>query len=171
MIHLPLFVGQLPRAVAAGLVDHRRRHDLRVAGFVSFGEEEVDEGALQACAVPDIDGEACAGNLHAKVKVNEVVFLREFPVRQFLAVCDTLGGDGFVGMGRPVFQCDGFAGCKAVEHGLIGPVAHAHSEVIFCAGAFRHNFVGHIGDGEQQVALCLLCLRHLFVEEGDLLFE
>ena len=86
-------------------------------------------------------------------------------------MCDTLGGDGFVCMGGPVFQCDGFASSKAVEHGLVGPVAHANSEVIFCASAFGHNVVGHIGDGEQQVALRLLSLRHLIVEEGDLLFE
>ena len=59
VVHLPLFVGQLSCAVATGLVDYRRRHNLRVAGFVGFGEEEVDECALQACALPDIDGETC----------------------------------------------------------------------------------------------------------------
>ena len=90
VVHLSFFVWQLACAVAAGSIHDCRRHDLGVAGLVGFGEEEVDEGALQLGSLADIDGEAGAGDLHAQVEVDEIVFLGEFPVGERLLFTTTL---------------------------------------------------------------------------------
>ena len=65
VVHLTLLVGQLSRAVSAGSIHYRRRHDLRITGFGGFGEEEVDECALQSCSLTDIDGETGTRDLDA----------------------------------------------------------------------------------------------------------
>ena len=80
MVHLSFLVGQLARAVARVLVDDVGRLNLGIAGLASLVEEELDEGALQACSLANIYRETGAGNLHTQVKVDEVVFLCQIPV-------------------------------------------------------------------------------------------
>ena len=55
-------------------------HDLKIAGFAGFVEEEVDERALQASSITLIDGEASTRDLHTQLEVNEVIVLRQLPV-------------------------------------------------------------------------------------------
>ena len=81
-IHLSLFVGKLAGAEAGGFVDHQRRHNLYISGGSSLVEEEVDKGALQACAFAFIYGETGSGDFVAQLKVNDVVLGAELPVGQ-----------------------------------------------------------------------------------------
>ena len=83
VIHLSLLVGQLSGAVTRCLIDHRRRHNLGVAGSTCLVEEEIDECPLQACSHTDIYGETSTRDLHSKVEVDKVVFLCQLPVGQF----------------------------------------------------------------------------------------
>ena len=82
MIHLALLVGQLAGAIARCSIHHRRRHNLGVPALASLVEEEVDECALQAGTLTDVDRESGTRDLHAQVEVDEVVFLCQLPVGQ-----------------------------------------------------------------------------------------
>ena len=82
MVHLSLFVRQLPCTVCGILVHHIGRLDFHEAGSGGLVKEKVDEGTLQACAFALIYGEAGAGDLGAELKIDDVVFLHEFPVRE-----------------------------------------------------------------------------------------
>ena len=76
VVHLTFFVRQLACAVTRSGIHYRRRHDLCVTGFVSLGEEEIDQRSLQTRTLTDINGEARAADLDTQVKINQVVFLR-----------------------------------------------------------------------------------------------
>ena len=122
MVHLSLLVGELSGAVARGLVDDVRGLYLQVAGLRSTVQEELNQGALQLGAFADVDGEACAGNLYAKVEVNQVVFFCEFPVRQ------------------RVFAEVGHRSACLFDYVVCG------------AGTCRYTLVGGVGDAEKDVA-------------------
>ena len=146
MIHLTLLVRQLACAVATGLVDHCGRHNLLVTSGSCLIEEEVDERTLQPCTHAAIYRETSASNLHTQVKVNQVVLLGQFPVRQTCALNH--------GIGIPV------------AHGILSLYAllerALHHPVVFSAASFGHNLVRDIGyctKESHQLGLCLrLCL-------------
>ena len=94
VVHLALLVGQLSCAVTRCGVNYGRRHDLSVTGLVSLGQEEIDECALQLCTFSYIYGESCACYLYTQVKVNQVVLLGQFPMRNL--------GVGVLGVTGPV---------------------------------------------------------------------
>ena len=131
MVHLTLLVGQLARAVAGSGVHHGRRHNLRVARFACFVQEEVDEGALQLCAFALIDGEAGTGNLHAQVEVYQVILLGKFPV------------------GQGIFGQFGFHAAHLLHYVVVG------------THAFGHAVVGHVGDGVEQCLEVVGSLVHV----------
>ena len=87
MVHLSFFIRQLTCAVAGSSIDNCRWHQFGVTALAGFVEEEVDECALQTCALADINGESSTGNLHTQVEVDEVVFLCQFPMGQWGIVC------------------------------------------------------------------------------------
>lgn len=82
VVHLPLLVGQLARAEARSLVDHHRRLHFEVAGLRVAVEEIVDQRTLQTGALAFVDGESGAGEFHAEVEVDDVVFACQLPVGQ-----------------------------------------------------------------------------------------
>ncbi len=122
MIHLAFFVGQLSGADARCLVYYVGGLDFHIAGLVGFVEEELYERALQACAFADVNGESGAGDFHAEVEVDEVIFLGEVPV-----------GQGF-----------------ASEFGHVA--AGSFDYVVGRALAGGHAFVGDVGHAEQNFA-------------------
>ena len=134
VVHLPLLVGQLARAVAAGSVHHRRRHYLRVSRLARLVEEKVDESPLQTSSPADIDGESRAANLHAEVEVYQVVLLRQLPVGQ-----------------RVLGQVDKLA-------------AGLHHEVVLRRLALRHLGVGQVGNLQEQLRALLRSLLHLLLQ-------
>ena len=134
VIHLPLLVRELARAVAGGGVDHEWGFHLSIAGFPGLVEEELDEGALQACSLADIEGEAGACHLHSELEVDEVVFPDEVPV-----------GECVLG---------------EVGHRAAGLLHH----IVVGGEAFGHIGAGEVGDGEQQVAHLHLTLVEPLLE-------
>ena len=134
VVHLALLVGQLACAVARSSVHHRGRHHFRVAGGACLVQEEVNQCALQSCALAFVDGEARAGDFHAQVEVDDVILLGQFPV-----------GQGVLGQG-----------CLHA--------AHLDYEVVFGAVAFGHFVVGYVGDGVEQLLQVLCGLVHLGLE-------
>ena len=82
MIHLTFLVGQLTCTITRSLVHYRWRHDLCIASLTSLIEEEVNQRALQTGSLADINRESSTCDLHTEVKVDEIVFLGEFPVGQ-----------------------------------------------------------------------------------------
>ena len=131
MVHLSFLVGQLAGAVARSGVHHCGGHHFRVARSACLVEEEVDEGALQAGTLAFVYGEACAGNLHTQVEVDDVILLGQFPV-----------GQGVFG-----------------QFGL--HAAHLYHEVVFGRSAFGHFVVGNVGDGVEQLLQVVCGLVHV----------
>ena len=80
MIHLSLLVRQLACSKSGSLVDNQWRLNLEITGLAGLVEEELDKGTLQTCALAHIDRETCSRDLHAQVKVDEVVFLGQVPM-------------------------------------------------------------------------------------------
>ena len=89
---------------------------------------------MQAGTFAFIDGEACAGDFHAQVEVDDVILLRQFPVGQ-----GVLGKLGF-------------------------HTAHLHHEVVLGRSAFGHFVVGHVGDGVEQLLQVLCGLVHVCLQ-------
>ena len=82
IVHLRLLVRELAGAETGSGVHHHGGLGLLISGLGILVEEEVDESPLQTCALSFIYREACAGDLHAEVEVDDVVFLCKFPVRK-----------------------------------------------------------------------------------------
>ena len=82
MVHLALLVRQLACTETGIFVDQHRRLNLLVTSLGVAVEEEVDQGALKLCSLTLVNRETGAGNLHAEVEVNDVIFLGELPMRQ-----------------------------------------------------------------------------------------
>ena len=120
VIHLSFLVGQLTGAKPGGFVHHVRRLNFGVAGFVRLIEEELNERPLQACALADIYRESGAGDFHAQVKIDKVVFLRQIPVRERVIAKFRHIASGFF------------------HHIIVGSFA------------FGHPFVGHIRHRKQN---------------------
>ena len=141
VVHLPLLVGELARAVARVLIDDVGRLHLGEACLTCVVEEEVDERALQACPIALVDGEARARDLDAELEVYEVVGLCQLPV----------GG----GVGRQL--------------GVVP--AHLDADVVLSRRALGHDLSGEIGDLQQDLADTSLCLVLLFLELAAKLLE
>ena len=148
VVHLTLLVGQLTRAVTAGLVHHCWGHYLLVSSSTSLVEEEVDECSLQAGSPTAIYGESCTSDLHAQVEVDEVIFLGELPVGQGI-------GDAQFRVYIPISNCITLRAFLEVR------LYHA---IVFCSSAFRNFLVGDIGYLTEQVCHLILCLSHCLVE-------
>ena len=161
VVHLSLFVGELPSAITGSLIDHSGWHDFGVSGFVRLSEEEIDECALEACTCADIDGEPCAGDFDSEVEIDQVVFLCKLPVGQFLAVGNTLLCNRLVHVRRPVFEEHASVFLNGIDSRLIRPVSDGDSEVILGRGAFGYDVVGDVGDGKEEGGLCLFGFFHL----------
>ncbi len=129
MIHLGLLVGELACAVGRCLVDHIWRLDFGVAGLVGLVEEELDEGALQACAFADVDGESGSGDFHPEVEVDEVVFPCQVPV------------------GKRVLGEVGHRAADFLDHVILGRFP------------FGHHVAGKVGDSAEQLVELLLDSR------------
>ena len=148
MVHLSLLVGQLTSTITAGSIHHRGRHDLLVTGRASLVEEEVDKSTLQTRTKTTIHGETGTGNLHAKVKVNQVVLLAQVPVRQHIAL----------------------------HHGVGIPVAHGvhtllallqvglHHPVVLGSTALGHLVVWNVGYLAELCCQVLLGLLHIVLQ-------
>ena len=121
VIHLAFLVGQLTCAVTRSSIYHRGGHYFGVTRLACFVKEEVNQRALQLCALTDINGETCTCNLHTEVKVDEVVLLCEFPVREHIRI----GSSCFVNGGTTCL----------------------HHHIIFCRTTFGHFSIGQVGDG------------------------
>ena len=145
MIHLPLLVGQLTRAVARSLVHHRRRHDFGVAGGICLIEEELDESTLHAGTLADVNRETGAGDFHTKVEINQVILLGKFPVRHLSLVVNSI-----------------VLPFSHRSH-LIAKVA-LHHQVVAGSSALRHQVVWHVWYGEQDIAYFVLGSLQLFVD-------
>ena len=143
MVHLAFLIGELTCAIAAGGIHHGGRHDLGVASLVGLGQEEVDECSLQLCSLADVDREASAGDLHAQVEVDEVVFLGEFPVGQTCLL--------HYGIGGPVAH-----GVRAVALLEVG----FHDDIVLRSSSFWHLVVGDIGNLIELLVESLLSLVH-----------
>ena len=131
VVHLSLLVGQLTRAIAAGGIHHRGRHDLGVATGTRLIQEEVDQGALQTGSLAFIDGESGSGNLHTQVEVDDVVLLSQLPVGQ------------------------------CILRQLRLHATHLHHQVVLSGSTFGHLFVGHVGDSIKQLLQLCSRLVHL----------
>ena len=127
MIHLSLLVGELSGTVGRSLVDNIGGLDFHISGGVGLIEEELDESALQACALTDVDRETRAGDFHTEVEVYEVVFLCQIPV-----------GEGILG---------------EIGHRATGFLNY----VVLGGFTFRHHVAGEVGDSAEEVAELLLC--------------
>ncbi len=147
MIHLTLLIGQLTCAVTRSLVHHRWRHDLRVTALASLVQEEVDQCTLQSGALTDVHRESGTSNLHAQIKVDEVVFLGEFPVGQGI-------GDTQLGVHIPV--------AYGVLCGALLQVA-LHYAIILGGLALGHLVVRNVRNLAQQCGHLLLSLGHHLV--------
>ena len=79
---MSFLVGELACAVSGGLVDYERRFDFEISGFACAVEEELYEGALEASAFAQVYGKSGAGDFDSEVKVYDIVFLGQFPVRK-----------------------------------------------------------------------------------------
>ena len=153
VVHLSLFIRQLACSVTRSGVDHGRRHDLGVTGFVGFRKEEIDEGTLEACTLTDIHRETGTGDLDAEVKIDKVVFLGKFPMREF----------GFVVVHVAYPRTNGVA--TMMRH--IG----FHHEIIFRARACGHYIIRYIRDSEQQLGLRILRLFHSYIVRRNIVLQ
>ena len=72
----------MSRAESRRLVDHHGRFDLLVARAGVVVEEVVDQRTLQLGTLSFIDRKTGACDLHTQVEVDQVIFLRQFPVGQ-----------------------------------------------------------------------------------------
>ena len=120
VVHLTLLVGELASAQTRSLVHHVRWLNFGVASLVGLVEKELDKRALQACTLANIHREAGTGNLHAEVKVDDVVFLSEFPV------------------------------WKSVGTEIWHIAAHFFHHVVFRSLSFRNTFVRHVRHREKH---------------------
>ena len=141
VVHLSLLVGELSCAVARCCVDHIGRFYLKVTCLVGLVEEELDEGALQACSFTDIYRESGAGDFHTQVEVDEVVFFSEIPV------------------GEGVFT--------EFRHRAAGFLHH----IVSCRCAAWHHGAGEVGDCHKQVVLLLFGLGELLCDSALCLFK
>ena len=82
MIHLSFLVRKLTSAIPAGLIDHGRRHNLFISSCTGFIKEEIDERTLESGTLPPIDRKSCARNLNTQIKIYQIVFLCQLPVRK-----------------------------------------------------------------------------------------
>src|SRR6202042_308184 len=90
-IHLAFFIGKLTGAPGGGLVDEYGRLVFGVARSGIVVEEVLDEGALELCALVDVNGEAAAGYFVSQFEVDEVVFFGQVPVRDGVFVHNRFG--------------------------------------------------------------------------------
>ncbi len=159
---------QLSGAETRRLVDDVGRLHLGVSGLACLVEEERLEGALEACHLADVDGEAGAGDFHAEVEVDEVKLLQQVPVAEHLILR--------IGHVCQVFLDDHVAaGVLALGHVVVGDVGYVEQLVGHVGRGLVHDFLqglvgglelGHLG--LDLVGLVFLALLH---EGSDLLGE
>ncbi len=81
MVHLSFFIRQLACAVPGSLVNDCRRHDFQITGIACLVQEEIDQCPLQTGTLANINRETCTRNLYTQVEVDQIVLLRQLPVR------------------------------------------------------------------------------------------
>ena len=82
MIHLPFLVRQLARTITGSSIHNCRRHDFRITGFTGFIQEEVNQRTLQLRTLSLVNRETGTCDLHSQVKIDQVIFLCQFPMGQ-----------------------------------------------------------------------------------------
>ena len=141
VVHLSFLVGQLACAVSAVGVNDCGRHNLFIASLACLVQEEVDERSLQLCALAAVNGEAGSADLHAQVKVNQVIFLSQFPVGELVF--------RFLGNNGPVAHRVSFLALAKVA---------LYNQILFRAFSFGNKVVGYVGNGTQQAHHFFFCL-------------
>ena len=131
MIHLSLLIRKLSRTITGSRVHHRRRHDLQVTGITSLIQEEVDQRTLQTSALSFIDRETCSRDLNTQIEINQIIFLRQFPVR------------------------------KSVLRKFRFHTSHFLNYIVLGTNTFGHTVVGNIGNGIQQIQHVVGSLVHV----------
>ena len=82
MIHLSFLVRQLARTITGSSIHNCRRHNFRITGFTGFIQEEVNQRTLQLCTLSFVNRKTGTCDLHTQVKIDQVIFLCQFPMRQ-----------------------------------------------------------------------------------------
>ena len=141
VVHLPVLVRQVAGAVAAGLVHEDGRLHLDVARGAGLVQKKVYEAALQARALALVHRKARPGNLHAQLKVDDVVLFDEVPVG--------LGVGAQLGLGAVL-----------AHHFVVGGVA-----------AFGHAGVRQVGQLVEQLFLGFFHLGQLGAGGLGVLFQ
>ena len=156
MVHLSLLVGQLACTVSAGGIHHGGRHHLLVSALACLVQEEVYQSTLESCTQATVHGEAGTGNLHAQVKVYQVVLLAQFPVGEECLVV--------IGVGIPVAHLV-HTRDALLQVGL-------HHPVVLGAGTLWHLVVWYVGYLAEFRCQFLLGILHLGLQSlvGGLYF-
>ena len=81
MVHLAFLVRELARATTGVAVDEVRGDEFFISGGTGPVEDELDEGTLELGALAPVHGEACSGDFHAGLEVDETVLIGQFPMR------------------------------------------------------------------------------------------
>ena len=82
------------------------------------------------CALAAVNGEAGSADLHAQVKVNQVIFLGQFPVGELVF--------RFLGNNGPVAHRVAFL--------VLAKIA-LYNQILFGAFSFGNKVVGYVGNG------------------------
>ena len=81
VVHLTFFVGQLSCAISRSCIYHIRRLNFEITCVAGIVEEKIDQSALQACAFSFVNRKASARDFYTKLKINQIVFFCQIPVR------------------------------------------------------------------------------------------
>ena len=141
MIHLPLFIRQLPRSITRSLVYHKRRLYLQIARLACLIQEECFQRTLQARHLTDIHRKTRTGDLNAEIKINQIIFLTQIPVTQ--------------GIGR-----------KLRNHAAL-----FHHHIARSIAPLRHLVIGNIGNRAEQRRQLTLGSLHLVLQILASLFQ
>ena len=82
MIHLIAFIRQLSRTVTGIFINHDGRHDFFVTGPGILIQEKLYETHLQPGTFSFVYRKTCPGQLNAQIKINQIVFFCQLPMRQ-----------------------------------------------------------------------------------------
>ena len=133
-VHLSLLVRQLTSTETGRLIDHDRRLNLHIAGACIEIQKILNQGPLKLGALALIYRETRTCQLHAQVKVYDIVFCRKLPV------------------GKSTFL--------QMRH----LTAHTHHHIVIGIPACGHYVIRDIGQQHQKLVLKLLALLHLSLD-------
>ena len=131
MVHLSFFIRKLSGSIAGSSVYNCWRHDFGISGFTCFIQEKVNQCALQLSSFAFVNRKTCTGYFYTQIKVNQVVFLSQFPMGE--CIC-----------GKLSFH-----------------TSHFLNYIVLGTNTFGHTVVGNIGNGIQQIQHVVGSLVHV----------